>query len=821
MSDNNPKQDGGDVSSLLAQMQEVAVFLDLDDLISMAKLHGWAEALTDLSSPASTQANAEMFEKARTLATHLEALVLGSAKNPDETLESVHMLIQELGTDAVTMKSGPSAESVQADPSSDGPAQTEPLAATETSQPATEPDTASAESSTQPEPPAEPTEPPYDQEPLFINSGETEFVQGFIEEATEHIEGIESAVLEVERAPEDGDKINDLFRPFHTIKGMAGFLNLRDINCVTHEVETLLDQGRKGDRKITGGLIDLVFEVVDILKSQISAIANYMANPNGEMVPQPPVVDMIGHLRAVVAGRIEPTTQAKAIPGSGACKVGENLVEQGSASQAVVDCALDRQKSGLTTEKTGAILIKDKAVTPKQVSQAIRPQTQAAAGQVSVAEQSVRIDTKKLDQLVDMVGELVIAQTLVGTNPQIADDPLLSKDVNQVGKIVREVQEVAMGMRMLPIGSTFQRMARLVRDVSRKAGKNVELHITGEETELDKNVIQQIGDPLVHMIRNAVDHGIENPEDRKEMGKNPTGNVHLSAYHHGGNIVIEIQDDGQGLDREKLIAKAVERGVVGPEEEISEQATYHLIFASGFSMADTITDISGRGVGMDVVKRNIEQLRGRIDITSEKGSGSTFSIRLPLTLAIIDGMIVRIGQSRFIIPTISIEQSLRPLPDQISTVQHKGELINVRGELVPVVQLGQMFGITDRIDPCEAMVVIAQCDDRKIGIVVEELIGQQQVVIKSLGERFERLRGISGAAILGDGRIGLILETLGIETLHNSKVLPGRIGTTNSALNTASQCSPHSEIQSTATVEAGVNATTDIGVDLDAEHVAT
>ncbi|MCH7813856.1 MAG: chemotaxis protein CheA [Planctomycetes bacterium] len=613
--------------------------------------------------------------------------------------------------------------------------------------------------------------------PLTLKQEEIEFVKGFVEEGAEHIEAIEAAVLAVEGVPEDTAKINDLFRPFHTIKGIAGFLNLRDINCLTHEVETLLDQARKGERKITPGLIDVVFDVVDTLRVQISSVGEWMTNPQGESVPQPPVSGMIDKLRRLVSSRLDPGVR-EAGPGSTAQKTGENLVEQGVVPQEVVDFALERQQAAGQAKKLGETLVDMKAATPRQVSQAIRPQAQArvnaatgpAAGQKTLGDQSLRIDTAKLDVLVDMVGELVIAQTLVDANPQVAAASTLAKDVTQVTKIVREVQEVAMAMRMVPIGPTFQKMARLVGDVSRKAGKQVNLTISGEDTELDKTVIQQIGDPLVHMVRNAVDHGIEPPEERRAAGKPEIGEVHLAARHAGGNIVIEISDDGKGLDAPALIHKAIEKGIVQPDEELTDQQAYGLIFAAGFSLAKQVTDISGRGVGMDVVKRNIDQLRGKVDISSEKGHGSTFSIRLPLTLAIIDGMIIRVGRERFIIPTIAIEQSLRPLPEQITTVQQRGEVVKVRGQLVPLVQLGELFGLTGRLIPSEAMVVIAQCEGRQIGLVVEELIGQQQVVIKTLGERFKQLRGISGAAILGDGRVGLILEMPGLAAAHQAQV---------------------------------------------------
>jgi two-component system chemotaxis sensor kinase CheA len=299
----------------------------------------------------------------------------------------------------------------------------------------------------------------------------------------------------------------------------------------------------------------------------------------------------------------------------------------------------------------------------------------------------------------------------------------------------------------------------------------VDLVISGEDTELDKNVIQQIGDPLVHMVRNAVDHGIELPEVRVAAGKPESGRVHLAARHQGGNIVIEISDDGKGLDPAVLIAKGIEKGLVQPGQELTDQQAYALILAPGFSTAAQVTEISGRGVGMDVVKRNMEQLRGKVEITSQKGRGSTFSIRLPLTLAIIDGMIVRVGTERFIIQTMAIEQALRPQPGQITTVQHKGELLSVRGRLIPLVQMGQLFGLTGRLDPCQTMVVIAHAEREQIGLVVEELIGQQQVVIKTLGRQFKKLRGIAGAAILGDGRVGLILEMSGLAELHTKRVI--------------------------------------------------
>ncbi len=617
---------------------------------------------------------------------------------------------------------------------------------------------------------AEPQE-QYVSEPLIINSDEIEMVAGFVEEAGEHLDAIEAAVLEVERQPSDPEAIDSLFRPFHTIKGAAGFLNLRDIVSLTHEAETLLDQARKGSRQVTPGLIDLVFEVVDILKIQFEGIRGHLANPTGDAIPQPPIESMIANLRDVVSGRIEPVGSTP-VAGGPEKKLGENMVEQGAVPQEAVDFAVEDQSRSESPKKVGEKLMDMGVASAKQVSQGLRSQSAGANAPAKsgggAVEQSVRIDTAKLDALVDMVGELVIAQTQVSASPHVANDPKLAKDVNRSTKIVRDVQDAAMAMRMIPIGPTFQKMARLVRDVARKVGKNVELTIAGEDTELDKNVIQQIGDPLVHMVRNAVDHGIEPADVRLEAGKTASGNVSLSAFHSGGNIVIEITDDGKGLNPESLIKKGIEKGIISEGDQLTDEQAFDLIFAPGFSTAEQVTGVSGRGVGMDVVRRNIENLKGKCEITSTPGKGSTFSIRLPLTLAIIDGMVLRVGTERFIIQTVTVENALRPTNDQITSIQRKGLVLNARGRLIPLVPLGPLFGFSQEVDPCDAIVVIAQHECGEIGIVVDELIGQQQVVIKPLGERFQKLRGISGAAILGDGKVGLILDVSGIVAAHQN-----------------------------------------------------
>jgi two-component system chemotaxis sensor kinase CheA len=313
---------------------------------------------------------------------------------------------------------------------------------------------------------------------------------------------------------------------------------------------------------------------------------------------------------------------------------------------------------------------------------------------------------------------------------------------------------------MVPVGATFRKMNRVVRDLSMRSGKQIELVLRGEETELDRNIVEEIHDPLLHMIRNSVDHGIEKPEAREAVGKSPAGQITLAAFHQGGNVVIQIQDDGAGLDRDRILKKAVAQGLVASStDDLSEQEVFNLIFAPGFSTAEKVTDISGRGVGMDVVRRNIETLRGKIEIQSAPGQGTTFSIHLPLTLAIIDGLIVRIGEHRYILPTLSVRESLRATPDMLSTVHRRGEIVDVRGRLLPLLRLNEFLQIeSDSADPTHGVVVVVESDGAARCLLVDELLGKQEVVIKTLGETFQSNPLLAGAAILGDGRVGLILD---------------------------------------------------------------
>ncbi|MCC6430793.1 MAG: chemotaxis protein CheA, partial [Gemmatimonadaceae bacterium] len=391
----------------------------------------------------------------------------------------------------------------------------------------------------------------------------------------------------------------------------------------------------------------------------------------------------------------------------------------------------------------------------------------------STADATIRVRTDRLDRLIDMVGELVIAQSMIAGDDSFGTGKAheLQRKVTHAGKIVRELQDLSMSMRMVPLRATFQKLARVVRDTSVKAGKTVQFVTEGDDVEIDRTLVDVLGDPLVHMVRNAVDHGTEPPDERERMGKPRLGAVRLSAYHASGNVVVELRDDGRGLYREKLVKKAIEKGLIESDKGMSDSDVFALIFAPGFSTAETVTDISGRGVGMDVVRRNLEAIRGRIDITSVPGQGTTFAIRLPLTLAVTDGMLVRVGEERFIIPLTHIHMSFRPEPSMLSTVVGNGEVVLLRGELMPIIRLHQLFDVPNAVQsPLNGLLMIVGDGTRRSALLVDDLLGQQQVVAKTLGSALGKVPGVSGGAILGDGRVGLILdvnETVALAQSHD------------------------------------------------------
>jgi two-component system chemotaxis sensor kinase CheA len=377
----------------------------------------------------------------------------------------------------------------------------------------------------------------------------------------------------------------------------------------------------------------------------------------------------------------------------------------------------------------------------------------------------VKVDTRKLDALVEMVGELVVAQSLLSHDERLKTEGngMIAHKVAQMSRIISEVQEVSMAMRMVPIGGLFQKTARLVRDLARKSGKLVEFVTSGEDTELDRNIVEELGDPLVHMIRNSMDHGLESPEDRVKAGKSATGKVGLRAAHEAGVILVEVFDDGRGLDAKKLRARGIERGLINENSEHSEEELFGLIFVPGFSTAAKVTDISGRGVGMDVVKRHIQRLRGRIEIRSQQGKGTTFLLKLPLTLAIIDGLVVGVGGERYIMPIIAVKEMFRPAPNSVTTLDGHREIVRLRDQVMPVVRLSERFGLQATNQSLEkSLLIVTETENRTFGLAVDELLGRQEVVLKNLGEVLGTVTGIAGGAILGDGRVGLILDPKGV-----------------------------------------------------------
>ena len=577
-----------------------------------------------------------------------------------------------------------------------------------------------------------------------------EILSGFVMESLESLETVEVCLMDLEQNPGDLESINSIFRSFHTIKGVSGFINLDRINMLAHGAENLLDKARSGEIVIGAAVIDIILESVDVIKKLIEGVQYGMENGVSLDIG----LDITSLLNSIDAIVME-VDQVRDKP------IGEILIQKNKITPQKLDKGLERQKQE-PDKKIGQILVEDKSVESKAVVAALRDQNKTGQRHL---ELQVRVDTKKLDNLVDLTGELVIAQSMLRQNPAILSsaDQHLMHNLGQLNQITSSLQTTAMSMRMVPIKSTFQKMIRLVRDLAKNCGKEVNLKMTGEDTEIDRNVVDELYEPMVHMIRNSVDHGIEMPDERIKAGKSKSGEIQLLAYHQGGNIVVEISDDGRGLDKDRIIEKARAKNLIIDESKLSESEIYNMIFQPGFSTAREITGVSGRGVGMDVVKRAIEKLRGKVEINSRPGQGSTFIIRLPLTLAIIEGMLVRVGREKYVIPALAILESLRPSREQYSKVKGKGEMVLSRGKLIPLIRLNQIFKVEcDANHPWEGLVIVLEHDGRQMCLLLDELLGKEEVVIKSLGEVLKNITGISGGAIMGDGRVGLILDMAGL-----------------------------------------------------------
>jgi len=583
---------------------------------------------------------------------------------------------------------------------------------------------------------------------------EPELMRLFCAEAAELLQDIEQGVLVLETAPTDAETLATVFRAFHTLKGNAAVMKLVVLQRLTHELESLLDAARRGSRVLDRDAIDAVLSGADIVAQYVAEANSQLdGRETGRTIPLalPAVIDRVHAILSSPAAAAAPLA-----PPPGTVPLPATTPR---ASVAVLPPPASTPTPVNTGPDSGSRL------SPPEPSAAAAPVPAAPvpaapARPAALSTGSVRVDTTRLDGLLDLVGELVIAQSMV-VQAAASGDEHLTRSLAQLRGITTDLQRTAMAMRMVPIRGAFQKMGRLVRDVAVQLGKEIRLIVEGEETELDRTVIEEISDPLVHMVRNAADHAIEPPDVREAAGKPRTGTITLRAFHQGGFVIVQVSDDGRGLDPARIRAKAVERGIVPADAVLDTRDTLELIFAPGFSTAEQISDLSGRGVGLDVVQRNVERIRGKVEVESAPGAGTMFTIFMPLTLAIIEGLVVSVGGQRFVIPTLAVRESFRPKAEALATVHGRGELVAVRGQRLPMMRLGQHLGIEGaQADPTRGIVVVLEAGNDRRCILVDELVGKQEVVIKPLGEMFTGRTPFAGAAILGDGRVGLILDTI-------------------------------------------------------------
>lgn len=645
------------------------------------------------------------------------------------------------------------------------------------------------------------------------------FHAAFFEESREGLDVMESGLLGMEAGRSDADTINAIFRGAHSIKGGAGTFGFRYINDFTHVMETLLDEARAGKRHLDSAAITVLLTSVDVLRGMIDHAEN------GSGLDQPAIDASKRELDTLLTGEAPaaPAAQAAAaakpagpdhwlvvfrpmpslfMSGNDPVRIMRELTELGARDVTCLDDTLPKFGAfdattaylGWTFALPGSVkraqiddvfawiddqcdlvieAIDDRPAPVVQAPQADAATPEAGAAQAGgaakseAAESSIRVAVSKVDALINMVGELVITQAMIKQRAESLDPVLyeqLLAGIAQLERNSRDLQEAVMSVRMLPVDFAFSRFPRMVRDLATRLGKKVRLKTVGEQTELDKGVIEKMVDPLVHLIRNSIDHGLEPPEERRASGKDETGTISLSAMHQGGHIVIEVSDDGRGLNRERILKKAAENGLPLGENPTDAQV-WELIFHPGFSTADKLTDVSGRGVGMDVVRRNIQSLGGSIEIASRAGNGSTMTIRLPLTLAILDGMTVAVGSEVFVVPLNVVVESLQPQPAEVRTIGGGDRVLRLREDYIPMLNLAEQYRLDDAahaVLDTPPIAVVVESGGQRIALEVDELLGQQQVVIKNLETNYRKIPGVSGATILGDGRVALIVDADGL-----------------------------------------------------------
>ena len=641
-----------------------------------------------------------------------------------------------------------------------------------------------------------------------------EILEDFLIEAFEMIEQLDQDLVELENRPEDLELLNRIFRVAHTIKGSGSFLNFSVLTHLTHHMEDVLNKARHGELTITPDIMDVVLESIDFMKKLLNAIRDTGTDANTGLDSD--IANVVARLDAISKGESpqdipasqESSTTQEAPQSQAPQEASNNAQEEvdySNMSPEEVEKEIERllnqrqeEDKKKREEKRAKGELQDiqapseieqtpnatpvaKApesqkqpevnATPAKQTEAkpqIKPRQEENKTLATSVEQTIRVDVKRLDSLMNLIGELVLCKNrlikIYNDVEERYEGEKFLEELNQVvasvSMVTTDIQLAVMKTRMLPIGRVFNKFPRMVRDLSRELGKNIELVISGEETELDKSIVEEIGDPLVHLIRNACDHGIESKEERIAAGKKEQGTVELKAYNEGNHIVVEITDDGKGMDPATLKAKAIEKGIIGEREAdtMTDREAYSLIFKAGFSTAKVVTNVSGRGVGMDVVKTNIEKLNGIIDVDSTYGEGTTLKLKIPLTLAIIQSLLVGVQEEYYAIPLASVIETVRISQDEIYTVENKS-VLRLRNEVLPLVRLADIFGVDSVFDNSEqAYVVVIGLAENKIGVIVDFLIGQEEVVIKSLGSYLKGTEGIAGATIRGDGRVTLIVD---------------------------------------------------------------
>ncbi len=572
---------------------------------------------------------------------------------------------------------------------------------------------------------------------------EKELKIGFLDEASQLLSDAEQCFLVLESNPNDGAMLDKIFRLAHNLKGSSKAVGFEDIGVFTHRLESFLLQLKNGELTIRSETISLLLSCNDHIRVMVEAL-------KADLDAKVDSTELIERIELASSGNLDAPNESLSDEGPTPEEVALIKMVNDSFADVAFDPILET--SAIETQAAEVIAM------PKAPEKAQSPAPSPSP--VSVQEESIRVSLARLEKLINSVGELVIFQTVLREQSLSSNAHLLRKTIHQMGKVTKEVQDISMSLRMVPLRQTFQKMQRIVRDTSNMLDKKVHLSTQGDDTELDKTVLENISDPLVHLIRNACDHGIESPSVRTANGKSENGSVTLNAYHQSGKLVIEVKDDGAGIDGERLKQKAIEKGIVRPDAKISEQEAIHLIFHPGFSTKAQVTEVSGRGVGMDVVKTNIEALQGEVQVETVLGKGTTFKVILPLTLAIIDGMVVQNEGSRFVVPLSHVHETLKPAPEDVKETIGIGEVLFLRGENLPLYRLHSLLGQKKASikQASEQIAMVIRYANQPFAVLVDDILGQQQVVIKEVGQEIQSLKWMSGSAILGDGKPAIIIE---------------------------------------------------------------